>query len=36
MHQTNHFEINGMASPQEAGEEVADVLRRELAKGVAW
>ena len=33
---TNNFDMRGVSSPQEAGEEVEAVLRRELARGVAW
>ena len=33
---TNNFDMRGVSSPQEAGEEVEAVLRRALARGVAW
>ena len=33
---TNNFDMRGISSPQEAGEEVEAVLRRALARGVAW
>ena len=36
VHQTNHFEINGVSSPQKAAEEVAEALRRALAQGAKW